>query len=357
MNEPVDMMSLRMQQLVEENRNLKSYICQMMQNLHDNELLLARLQPIEQLAMGAQSVASLCQNLQHEIRQSFQLDRVQFYFNRYGFIDSSCFHEEGARECRWLPEAGLRPFAYDMNWHDVVLMSKKTQDIFPLVAAGDDRMGSIALLPLKSSDNFLGVLMLGSLNMDHFDPEQGIDFLKRLACTIAWGLESVRHRELRMFTPIVNMLSMNHLHLNEPLSFWFGKGVAICCLYIQAKNDREQFEYSYQRELWLDQLQKILHQPLRIQDAMLNLGQMRYVIFLPATTQAEAEGVAEKLLHDVKKAYHEIVPHLSIGLSIALEAQLTSMHGLVDGAEQASYIAQALGGYRIELAEGHDAFE
>lgn len=341
----------RMEQLSEENRKLKHYVAGVMQRLHENELLFSSLRNIEYEMMRAHSVETLCTQLARMIRDAFQLDLVRFAISEHGCIERLWFSEYAQQQIQWLNQEQSR--ALQSLGVSVQLFSRDSHDTIPLLRTDDAFMGSVAILLLGTPERFIGALLLGTIDAQHFHPNQSTDFLGHLAHAISLGLETTHSREERMMTPIVHTLSMSHLQMDTSVSVWFGKQVDVGCLCIQMHGAQDSVSKSWlQHDIWMEAAQERLIKHLRIQDALLETGAWSYVLCLPATSWDDAYTIAQELLAVMQQDQPDGIA-VSVGIGCSERHINMPMCELVDDTNRACYIAKALGGNCLEFAENH----
>lgn len=349
----------RMQQLSEENRQLRQYVTEVMARLRENERLFSRLFELESAVLQSTDPEDMCFSLLRNLRSGFELDMVRFWFERSSFIGSCKMEAVSERDLVWLEEGEIAHMGL-VSRH-VWLMSLTPEKGFSWLTPADHHLGSMALLVLGDVSKPFGVLGIGSVDTERFQPGHGTDFLQHLAQVVGLSLENAVSRErlarLAMTDSLTGVRNRRFLqpHSNQPLSQWFGREVGVAALYLDV-DGLAAINTAFGREVGDTMLTAISHEIyhlVRMQDPLIRMEDDEFVLLLPGCRVDKARNIAEELI----KACSKIEAgdgHISISIGLAYSEPERDMRvkELVTQADQAMYVAKALGGGRFEEADG-----
>jgi len=355
-----DLSSRRFQQMATENRELKSYVADVMQRLRHNERLFSRMFELESEVLKATDPEDLCFTLLRGLRTRFDLDFVRFWFDRSSFIGNHKLDTLSERDLVWVEEGEIKQIglARKQTW----LMQLSSQHTFDWLTEKDSHLGSIALLTLGDLDKPFGVLGLGALDRDRFAPDQSSDFLQHLSQVISLTLEHAITREHLARLSITDPLTGSHNrrflqpHSHQPLSQWFGKDTQVVCLYADIdkfKTLNDQFGHDVGDEA-LGMVSRILRQDVRAKDPLIRMGGDEFVLLMAGCSDRKAHDIAQMAVSNVAKLCVGEAGTISISIGVACSSQSDmdmSVKELISQADQAMYVAKALGGNRFEMAE------
>ncbi len=352
-----DFTAKRLQAVSKENRHLREYVSQVMQQLRDNESLFKRITSLETKVMMASSFDALCSCLLKALKADFSLDLVRLWVGRASLPSGLegdmvlpadvCLCDEQSLGSVWsygdayvflqsLDGQRLRPFCLDRD--------------------ADAHIRSIAVLRLAYADATLGVLCLGSVHPHRFTADHGADFLEHLAQIIGISLSHsiARERIAKMATTdaLTGVYNRRFLQAKSPhkLSKWFGE-VRVSCLYFDLDNFKElNDQYGHaQGDKALDAFAATVEKTARSCDPLVRMGGDEFVLFLPACPQDRALALAENMIEQCQQwVFETITLGVSIGFSYVSSASECTVSELIQRADQAMYIAKALGGNRVE---------
>lgn len=356
-NKSLDFNERRTQALAKENAQLREYISNMMVRLHDNDKLFSRLFALEASVLAAGDPEDMCFTLLRELRSQFSLDLVRFWFDRDSLIGNTQMSALSDQDLIWIEAGEIN--AMGLNRRHVWLLQME-KDGFPWMQPRDESLESIALLRLGTQERPFGVLGLGSNDKERFNPSQSTDFLQHLAQIISLSLEhAITHERLARLA-ITDALTgtKNRRFLqpysHQPLSSWFGKGVPVTALFFDIddfKSVNDRLGHASGDDI-LNVLCNIIRQHVRAQDPLIRMGGDEFALLLPSCKQDKGQDIAEKILRDVHKIPVEDAPvRVSIGISFSADKDDLTLTELIKKADKAMYVAKALGGHRIEIAQ------
>ncbi|MDX8391981.1 MAG: DUF484 family protein [Mariprofundaceae bacterium] len=351
----------RTQQLADENRKLRDYVAEVMERLHENERLFGRLFELESNVLASSDPEDLCFALLRGLRSNFELDMVRFWFDRASFIGGRKMDGISERDLVWLEKGEIERMG--LNQQHVWLMGLSDKKGFDWLQERDHHLASMALLVLGDLQRPFGVLGLGSVDGERFQSGKSADFLQHLAQVVGLSLENAVSRERLARLAITDSLTGSHNrrflqpHSHQALSKWFGEGVDVCCLYIDA-DDFKSINDRFGHEAGDDVLSKIaatIAATARGQDPLIRMGGDEFALLLPGCPSDKAKLIADKVV----KACAAIESHdqqvsVSAGLALSTAGQDKRVKDIISEADQAMYVAKALGGGRCEVAAPGD---
>ncbi|MDX8384683.1 MAG: DUF484 family protein [Ghiorsea sp.] len=351
-----DISQQRMQAMAEENAQLKDYVATMMQRLRDNDALFARMFQLEASVLSAGDPEDVCFTLLRELRSQFSLDMVRFWVDRDSLVGSCRMDSLSEHDLVWLEGGEIQNMG--LARRDVWLL-QMDQGGFAWLQDRDKDLGSMALLRLGRSDRPFGVLGLGSLEKDRFSPEQSTDFLQHLAQVVSLSLEHAISRERLARLAITDALTgcNNRRFLqpysHQPVSSWFGKSVAVSCIYFDMddfKGVNDRLGHAAGDDV-LNHFCTTVQQYVRTQDPLIRMGGDEFALLLPRCGIQKAQNIATNILSDMNKAvFNNEYIGVSIGLACSQAEDDLKLNDLIKKADKAMYVAKALGGNRLELA-------
>ncbi len=356
-----DLSSRRLQQLAEENRELKGYLSEVMQRLRDNERLFSRMFELESQVLKSNDPEDLCFTLLRALRSGFELDMVRFWLDRSSFIGTHQLDALSERDLVWVEKDEIRQMG--LHRQRTWLMQPTPEQPFDWLSSSDSHLGSVALLTLGDPDQPFGILGLGSVNRDRFAPNQSSDFLQHLAQVIGLTMEHADAREHLARLSITDNTTGSHNrrflqpHSHQPLSQWFGNKTQVACLYADVDQFRSFAEQAGETAAGaaLADVCSAMRQHVRDSDPMIRMDGDEFALFMPGCSLEKAREIAALSIHSIaacKTPAGSITA--SIGVAFSAADQDPTVKALVAQADQAMYVAKALGGNRFEVAEGYD---
>jgi len=353
-----DHASRRVHQLADENRQLRQYVAEVMERLRENEQLFGRLFELESQVLASSDPEDLCFALLRGLRSNFELDMVRFWFDRSSFIGGRNMDGVSERDLVWLEKGEIEQMG--LQGQHVWLMGLSDKKGFDWLEERDHHLASIALLILGDLQRPFGVLGLGSVDGERFKPGKSADFLQHLTQVIGLSLENAVSRERLARLSITDSLTGSHNrrflqpHSHQPLSKWFGEGIGVCCLYIDV-DDFKTVNDCFGHDAGDDVLSQVSHAigaAARAQDPLIRMGGDEFALLLAGCPSDKAAAIADKVV----KACAGIMTHdqnisVSIGMAESIASDDKRVKDLISAADQAMYVAKALGGGRCEAAE------
>jgi len=350
-----DISTLRMQKLAEENRELRRYVADVMKRLRENEQLFARLFELESHVLAATDPEDMCFTLLRGLRTGFSLDMVRLWFDHTSFVGNCQLDGISENDLVWLERGEIEQMG--LAGRQVWLIALSEERNFDWLEPRDGHLASIALLVLGNPARPFGVLGLGSIESDRFGPEQGTDFLQHLAQVVGLTLENAVSRERLARLAVTDTLTGTHNrrflqpHSHQPLSQWFGKGVPVAALYFDiddftAINERMGDDFG--NDL-LTRVVDIARDFVRTQDPLVRMSGDEFVLLVPGCGRDKITEIAEGIVAACGRIEVEGSRlGISMGVTYIDGDRECSVKSLIAEADQAMYVAKALGGSRIE---------
>jgi diguanylate cyclase (GGDEF)-like protein len=354
-----DLSSRRFQQLADENHELRSYVAEVMKRLRSNERLFAHLFELESQVLKSTDPEDLCFTLLRGLRSGFELDFVRFWIDRSSFMGGRKLDGLSERDLVWVEKGEIEQMGLARK--RVWLMQLSSEKSFDWLDSNDQHLGSLALLTLGDLERPFGVLGVGSVDRDRFAPDQSTDFLQHLAQVVGLTLEHAVARERLARLAITDTLTGSHNrrflqpHSHQPLSQWFGKDCGVACLYA----DVDDFKLINERhgeaagDDVLAMVSRVMRRYVRTQDPLIRMGADEFIVLLPGCSQEKAEEIAGRIVQGTIAEKPPVDEKISISMGIAYSSAERDMavKQIVEQADQAMYVAKALGGNRFELSE------
>jgi len=347
----------RTQKLLDENRELKQYVADMMKRLQENDALFSKLFELESQVLSAADAEDLCFTLLRSLRSSFDLDMVRLWFDRSSFMGQCQLSGLSEQDLIWIEQGEIVKIG--LTSKSVWLLNLVGKRDFPWLETRDDSLSSMALLVLGDLSRPFGVLALGSLDAERFAPDQSCDFLQHLGQIIGLTLENAIARERLARLSVTDGLTGTHNrrffqpYSHQPLSQWFGQGVQVACFYFDIDNFKvinDHLGHAAGDDLLIQVSEKV-RQCMREQDTLIRMGGDEFAVFLSGCSLEKAVGIAQRMVDDCASIVIEDERiAISLGVDFSSGKEDVVVKELVEGADRAMYIAKALGGSRVEIA-------
>src|ERR1700678_533937 len=363
-----------MDDLTQENEELKKRLMEMTAEAANNETILKRTQSRELTLLRADTLAQLLHAIVDGRRESYSLDAVSVVL-----LDPQ-------HEIRHLLLAsGDRPEEFKQIFFVDSLISLAPQLaalhkpwLGPFVGAdhhllfpGAQNLRSAALLPLPRKDLATGALCFGSREPSRFTRHHGTDFLSHLGAVAAVCIENAVNRARLLRAGITDFLTGWHnrrylqQRLKEELARAQRHAGTMSCLMIDI--DRfKSINDGYGHLAGDNALREIAHRveaQIRSMDTAARFGGDELAILVPDATAAEAARLAERIREVVAGVPFVLTPQIERSLTVSVgvasiapgrhETDLkTVADRLLADADSALYRAKALGRNRVQVGAG-----
>lgn len=234
-----------------------------------------------------------------------------------------------------------------------------------LFRKSEQRLGSVAVLPLIRNRKLIGSLNLGSYDWDRFKADSSTDFLEHLAAVLSVCLETSEIRErLRYIGLMDGLTGVNNRRFfdqrlqeeverarreNVPLGFLF-----IDLDHFKAINDTHGHQVG---DDVLREVARLIREQLRSVDVVARYGGEEFAVLLSQADMALSSEIAERIRKHIETGYfgtgeHEVSVTASIGVATtqdmdATESVESMSHHLVEAADEAVYRAKESGRNRV----------
>jgi diguanylate cyclase (GGDEF)-like protein len=324
-------LSGRGQDLAAENARLQARLAELTDEAARNDSLLRKTQERELELLRAATLPQLFDRLIHGLRASYGLELVTLILNdpqyelRHLLWGDSAILEE-------LPEVqfvdSLSPPAAKLDKPWLGPFSRPDHNAFcPL--AGD--LGSVALIPLRRSDQLDGLLVFASADPFRFTAELASDFLAHLGLVAALCLENAANRARLLRSGLTDFLTgfHNRRYLNARLREELARAQRfrqpIACLMIDVDHfKRVNDQYGHLAgDTLLREAARRIDSEMRVSDIGARFGGDEFAIVLPQGGLQDGERVAHRILEAVRgtpvqvDAEHSELLSLSIGVAVA----------------------------------------
>lgn len=338
-----------------------------------NEAVLRRFQARELTLLTAGSLAELMARLTEGLKNSFQVEAVHLIIADPDQEYRNILHNSGAHgdDLSGITFAdqleGINPLIQELTYPELSPW-KRGRHAKLILPAINEQVRSIAVMPLILGAKTVGCLSLGSTDEKRFNPNQGTDFLHRLATIAAVSLENMLNREKLVLSGLTDPLT--GLHNRRYLEGRLREEVAraaryrqpLSCLFVDAdffKRINDNYGHAA-GDVVLKELAQRVRSQLRTSDIATRYGGEEFVILLPQTGRDEAIVLAERIRQLVAskpielESGRQIYSSVSIGVSESHPAphaknKLPLGEQLLIEADNALYLAKAQGRNRVVL--------
>jgi diguanylate cyclase (GGDEF)-like protein len=354
------------------SRSLQRQLRVLLDEARRNEDKLQRLQALELLLLGAESLPELIQMVLHRYREDFALDAVSLML-----VDP---HYEIRR---FLEDESLQVADHPnlIFKADCDAIPEDTANLFPTLGAFDAKqhallfniahkeLHSVALLPLVRQGRVMGCLNLGSSDSRRFVNGSGTDLLERLTAIISICLENTLNVERLKHTGLTDALTAinNRRFFDQRICEEIERArrhqKALSCLFVDIDHFK-MINDSYGHKSGdkvLRNVAALLNEQMRRSDILARYGGEEFAILLCNTDLDAAEEIAERLrltIHATPQAginNEEIPVSVSIGVAATDPAQTPDIDieqqadRLIARADEALYEAKKAGRNRVRL--------
>lgn len=356
----------RVAKLDAEVRALQARLAELTGEVSRNDALLRKTQERELELLRADSLAQLLQRMIHGLKASYQLDAVTLILHdpdheiRH-LLTGDGFVLEDLAEVQFVDAlATMAPQLRDLErpW----LGPFRVAD-HELLVPGVGKRGSVALLPLRRSEQLDGVLVFFSTDALRFTRELASDFLAHLAVVATICLENAVNRARLVRSGLTDFLTGFHnrryLHarLCEELAGAQRDHQPVACLMLDVdhfKHINDQYGH-LAGDAVLREIARRIDDEMRLSDTGARFGGDEFAIVLPHGTVADGEKVAARVLEAVHSKPVTIGSQctelitLSIGVAAASPASqetrdyMLLADRLISEADAALYRAKAAG--------------
>jgi len=279
--------------------------------VHRNDSLLRKTQERELELLRAGSVTELFDRLIHGLRTSYQLDEVALMLNdpqheiRHLLSGDAHSVREPPGVCFVDALVTVAPQLVNLErpW-----LGPYNRADHELLVPGLAPCGSLALIPLRRQAQLDGVLVFSSTDPFRFTQNLASDFLAHLGLVAAICVENAVNRARLLRSGLTDFLTGFHnrrylqARLREELARAQRTGYSIACLMIDVdhfKRINDHYGHLAGDDVLREVAQRI-DAEMRVSDTGARFGGDEFALVLSQATVAEAERVAERVLHAVR---------------------------------------------------------
>ncbi len=229
----------------------------------------------------------------------------------------------------------------------------------------DQRIGSVAILPLIRNRKLIGSLNLASYNRDKFREDSATDFMDHLAAVVSVCMETAEIRERLRFIGLtdgltgVNNRRFFDQRLHEELERARRDSVSLGCLFIDLdhfKRINDSFGHQVGDDV-LRHVARLIREQLRTIDVVARYGGEEFAVLLAQADINLSMEIAERIRRSIEQWEYdseEIDVRVSVSVGVATTDHIEPSdaigeiaHRLVEAADQAVYRAKGSGRNRV----------
>ena len=294
-----------------------------------NEDKLQRLQALELLLLGAESLSELVQMLLNRYREDFSLDAVSLVLIDPNYEIQRFLEDESSQ----IIDHPNLIFKVDCD-----SVPENTANLFPKLGAFDAKqhaalfnvphkeLSSAALLPLVRQGRIIGCLNLGSTNSRRFVNGSGTDLLERLTAIISICLENTLNVERLKHTGLTDALTAinNRRFFDQRICEEIERARrhenTLSCLFIDIDFFKKINDtYGHQSgDKVLRNVAALLNEQMRRSDILARYGGEEFAILLCNTDIDAAEEIAERLRLTIHATPQNGINNEEISVSVSI---------------------------------------
>lgn len=356
--------------VIEDRQDLNSLLTHITEDASHNQEVMSRSQQRELDLLSAATLEDLLHRLTEGLRVSCAVDEVRLVLLDpcgvwHGLFDALNLDPRQFQGLRLLDNPKRLPPGLTKG------DQPQLGPWWPRRHAGvfQQRLGSVALLPMRRSDGLVGLIGLGSRDPQRFSSRLATDFLQRLGAIAAVCLENAFNREQLRLTSLTDPLTglYNRRYLEQRLAGEVARAQrhrqALSFLFLDADHfKRVNDTYGHDAgDRVLVHLGSYLKRLLRTSDIAVRYGGEEFAMVLPQTELANAREMAERIRRSVAAhpARLDSGEAIHVTLSIGVAGIGRQWHEppemlateLVRLADQAVYAAKQAGRNRVMPAQ------
>lgn len=292
---------------------------QLYKEAEQNELILRRYQSFELQMLSATDLEELLHTLLNTSVEFFKLETAELWLN-----DSQQTLEEFLPE-RFQEHANLQLIKRERSFERLFGEYRDTDDspavrlvssreTYPLPVFKEQRVGSVALLPLYRKNHYVGSMHLGARSDKRFAADKSTDFVAHLASIVAVCIENALSQEhlrqlsvLDMLTRVKNRRGFD-LALDREVSRASRSGDPVGLLFVDLdhfKSINDTYGHPMGDKV-LRVVAQLFRDTLRKVDHVCRYGGEEFAIVMPNCGEGLAMDIAERLRQRVSELRVEL---------------------------------------------------
>jgi diguanylate cyclase (GGDEF)-like protein len=324
----------RAEDLLTENRRLTAQLAELKVHAARNDSLLRKTQERELELLRAATLPQLFERLIHGLRRSYQLDLVTLtlddpqYELRHLLWDDAAVFEKLPQVQFTDSTAALLP---ELARMDGPWLGSFNAAEHGYLCSGLNRVGSLALIPLRRNEQLDGVLTFASYDPGRFQADLASDFLSHLGMVAALCIENAANRARLLRSGLTDFLTgfHNRRYLNARLREELARAQRfrqpVACLMIDVDNFKPINDKNGHLggDAVLREVARRINAEMRVSDIGARFGGDEFAIVLPQGDLHDGERVAQRVLESVRGTPVKInderqeIVTLSIGVAVA----------------------------------------
>jgi diguanylate cyclase (GGDEF)-like protein len=208
--------------LQNENAELRAHLAQVVLTASTNEKIWRHFIEIERILFRTLQPDQLAEELLRELKDRFQPDRVILFWCHPDLVErffpGISLKSDPIGEGTWilpLPVEAAHALL-DGPPKPFLLTRENTDQFAPFLPGAASLIRSGVVIPLVIHELLFGALLLGSLDIDRYQPDAGTDLLEQLGSKIALCMENClsyeRVKDFAVQDPVTGLLNFFQVH-------------------------------------------------------------------------------------------------------------------------------------------------
>ena len=344
-----------LQDLVAENRLLRSQLAQLFRQAQENQQILQRYQSFDLQFIAASGFQELIDTLFHRFAKAAELDAITLtlldpdYEIRRILVDLHIPYNEMPNLLFLQDETELKELAPRLSQPILGVYSEQLHSmLFPESLTPP---ASVAAVPLIRHGRLIGCLALGSANAARFTEDMGTEFISHMASIVAICIENVINNEklkhLGLTDPLTGINNRRYVErrLLEEIGRSRRQGYGLSCMYIDIDHFK-QINDSIGHQAGDEVLRAVagrIKAELRLSDALGRFGGEEFVALLIDAELPEATLVAERIRQSIAEQPLMLVDGHSLKVTVSIGVAALEMNAAADSLDNTAqtFVARA----------------
>ena len=286
---------------------LQSHLDRLVERVQRNELTLKEFQDLEMRLLSLNSLKELTEHILQDVQLAFALDSLSLVLADKDTEIKQFLLEDGFRFEEFsnlLLLADVDLFKSKLGVSQRIMLGKSgdvlAAEFWP---ANTSRPAAVAVLPFVRRGVCLGCLVLGSQEVDRFQPTMDTYFLERLSKVLSVCMENtINYEQLKRSSLFDTLTGVNNRRffeqrLNEEVLRSLRTTDCLTCLFVDIDffkkvNDTHGHQVG---DLALKHAADSLKSQLRSNDIIARFGGEEFVVLLPTASEEKGCEVAERM--------------------------------------------------------------